>query len=423
MKWYERTAKCANTILMIFVAFFAAVLIICGLYVLNDIYYVNRTSFISYDLLKYRPTPTSEEETYTFSELKAINSDTVGWIEMFDTNINYPVVQGRNDLEYLNKDIFGYNTLSGAIYLAAENNSNFDDWYNIIYGHHMDNGAMFSDIEKYLDPDFFNSHSEGILQTVNGDFSIKVLACIHTNAYENIVYHTQDDEAVKYPQLCEYIKEHSTAHTELPESMNDSKLLGLSTCTDATTDGRIVLFASVQPWDDATDGNAAKRMALADDKNDNEPLNLKAEGHKLGGGKWSFLNLMCVLCTFLTLLPTWALKRKFGQFKYSEKKIKELEENKKYENTPVSDNNKIEQIISDLKHFIKKGRLGLIAELLMLIISVIAFILTEDLKGRMGIRDKWTGIMILIAATALTIDFVCLRYRGERPDVEIVKET
>ena len=421
MKWYEKIAKCANTLLMIFVAFFAAVLIICGLYVLNDIYYVRRTSFVSYDLLKYRPIPTIEEETYTFSELKAINSDTVGWIEMFDTHINYPVVQGRNNLEYLNRDIFGYNALSGAIYLAAENNSDFDDWYNIVYGHHMENGAMFSDIEKYLDPDFFRSHSEGILQTVNGDFSIRVLACIRTNAYENIVYQTQGDEASKYPQLCEYIKEHSVTHTELPESMNNAQLLGLSTCTDATTDGRIVLFASVQPWDTATDGDAAERMALADDKDDDEPLNLKAEGHKLGGRKWAFLNLMCVLCTFLTLLPTWALKRKFGQFKYSRKKIKELEENKKYENTTHSTTQKNDRIISDLKHFIKKGRIGLLAELLVLIISVIAFIITEDLKGRMGIRDKWTGVMILIAAAAITIDFICLRYRGKRPEDEIVK--
>lgn len=420
MKWYEKTAKYANTILMVFVAFFAAALMICGLYVLNDIYYVNRTSFVSYDLLKYRPIPTSKEETYTFSELKAINSDTVGWIEMFDTNINYPVVQGRNNLEYLNKDIFGYNTLSGAIYLAAENNSDFDDWYNIIYGHHMENGAMFSDIEKYLDPDFFRSHSEGILQTVNGDFSIKVLACIRTNAYENIVYQTQDDEANKYPQLCEYIKEHSAAHTDLPSSMENSMLLGLSTCTDATTDGRIVLFASVQPWNTATDGNAAERMALADDKDD-EPLNLKAKGHKLGGRKWSFLNLMCVLCTFLTLLPTWALKRKFGQFRYSEKKIKELKERNKDNKQSESDIQKSEQFISDLDHFIKKGRIGLIAELLVLIISVAAFLLTEDLKGRMGIRDKWTGGMILIAAAALTIDFICLRYRGKRPDEETIK--
>lgn len=423
MKWYERTAKCANTLLMIFVAFFAAVLIICGLYVLNDIYYVRRTSFVSYDLLKYRPIPTSEEETYTFSELKAINFDTVGWIEMFDTHINYPVVQGRDNLEYLNRDIFGYNTLSGSIYLAAENNSDFDDWYNIVYGHHMENGAMFSDIEKYLDPDFFKSHSEGILQTVNGDFSIRVLACIRTNAYENIVYQTQGDETSKYPQLCEYIKEHSVTHAELPESMDNAQLFGLSTCTDATTDGRIVLFASVQPWDTATDGDAAERMALADDKDDDEPLDLKAEGHKLGGGKWAFLNLMCVLCTFLTLLPTWALKRKFGQFIYSRKKIKELEENKNYEKTTKSDNNKINQIISDLKHFIKKGRLGLIAELLVLIISVIAFLLTEDLKGRMSIRDKWTEGMILIAAAALTIDFICLRYRGKRPEDKIVKKS
>ena len=35
----------------------------------------------------------------------------------------------------------------------------------------MDSGAMFGDIEKYLDPDYFASHSQGILQTADGDYS------------------------------------------------------------------------------------------------------------------------------------------------------------------------------------------------------------------------------------------------------------
>ena len=189
MKQLESLAKALNALLMAFVAFASVIFLICGIYILNDIYYTNRTAFVSYDLLKYRPSPKSGTgEKQTFSELKRINSDTVGWLELFGTHINYPVVQGNDNLEYLNKDIFGYSTMSGSIYLASENDRSFGDRYNIIYGHHMNNGAMFGDIEKYLDPDFFASHSEGILQTAQGDYSVRVLACIKTNAYENIVY-------------------------------------------------------------------------------------------------------------------------------------------------------------------------------------------------------------------------------------------
>ena len=130
MKWLYRIADIANTLLMSVVVLVSVALMLCGVYVLNDIYYTNRTAFVSYDLLKYRPVPhdSSSKEVETLSELKKVNDDAVGWIEMFGTNINYPIVQGKDDLEYLNKDIFGYSTLSGSIYLAAENESNFNDF-------------------------------------------------------------------------------------------------------------------------------------------------------------------------------------------------------------------------------------------------------------------------------------------------------
>ena len=410
MKWLEQLAKAANTLLMTFTAFVSCIFMVCGIYILNDIYYTNRTAFVSYDLLKYRPAPHSStnEQKQTFSELKEINSDTVGWIELFGTNINYPVVQGNNNLEYLNKDIFGYSTLSGSIYLASENDSNFDDWYNLIYGHHMNSGAMFGDIEKYLDSDFFASHSEGILQTMQGDYKIHVLACVKTDAYEDIIYQIQDDAENHYPLLYDYIAEHSVNQAEVPEMPENVQILGLSTCIDAITDGRVVLFASVQPWEETVDGNPEERMLQAENisKQNVFPLSLKASGHELHQGKWSLLNFLCVICTFLTFLPLWAMKIKFGQFSYSKRKIRELEKN--------SDENK--QIIKDLKHFIRKGRTGLVIECLIFISSVLFFLLTEDWKGWMSIRDEWTGGMILIAVSAWLTDFICLRYRGKRPE-------
>ena len=331
MKWLNSIAKAANNLLMVFAALIAAVLLVTGLYVLNDIYYTNAAAFVSYDLLKYRPvSKSSDDETieYTFENLKQINSDTVGWIEMFGTNINYPVMQGSNNLEYLNKDIFGYHTFTGSIYLAAENDSEMGDWYNIIYGHHMENGAMFGDIEKYLDSDYFASHNEGILQTEKGDYHISVFACIRTNAYEDTVYQVKENAEEKYPALKDYIREHSVTESNVPELSDDLHILGMSTCSDAVTDGRIVLFASISPWNEATDGDAYERMSYNnhDEENISDIQSLSAVGHNLRKNKWAFLNLMCVLCTALTLLPIWTIKRKYGQLPYARKLIRTLDD-------------------------------------------------------------------------------------------------
>lgn len=403
-----RLADAGNTLLMTFAALLALLLMLCGVYVLNDIFYTNRTAFVSYDLLQYRPAPRGSEdaEAQTFGELRRINSDTVGWLELFGTHINYPVMQGRDDLEYLNKDIYGYSTMSGSIYLAASNESSFNDWYNIIYGHHMDSGAMFGDIVNYLDPEYFAAHSEGILQTADGDYSIQVIACIQTNAYEDIVYNMQESAEEQYPALCEYIREHSVNQTELPEQLDGMQLLGMSTCTSAVTNGRIVLFACVKPWDTASDGDAAERITSASQmqKTEKKTFSLTAVGHQVNPDKWAALNLLCVLCTFLTLLPVWAPRRKFGQMTYTVSKLRELE----------SAETKDTALIRDLRRFRVRMWIGLAAELLLTAGAVLFFLMTEDLEGRMTIGDGWTGWMLLIAAAALLTDFLCMRYRGIR---------
>ena len=50
-----------------------------------------------------------------------LNKDVVGWITIFDTHISYPVVQGKDNQEYLNKDVFGKFSFSGSIFLDYRN--------------------------------------------------------------------------------------------------------------------------------------------------------------------------------------------------------------------------------------------------------------------------------------------------------------
>ena len=75
-----------------------------------------------------------------------------------------------------------------------------------------------------------------------------------------------------------------------------------------------------------------------------------------------------------------------------------------------------QKTVRDLRHFIRKGLTGILIEIIILIVSAVVFFMTEDLTGRMGIQDRWTGLMILIAAAALIVDFIWLRYRGIRPE-------
>ena len=402
-RWLYRIAGAANALLMSLVALIAFALMLCGVYVLNDIMYTNRSAFVSYDLLQYRPAPhDSTDDAMSFSALQEINEDTVGWLEMFGTHINYPVMKGRDDLEYLNKDIYGYSTMSGSIYLSAGNESRFNDWYNLIYGHHMESGAMFGDIARYMDPVYFDEHSEGILQTTDGDYHVRVIACIRTDAYEDIVYNIQPNAESQYPALCEYIRTHSVNQTQLPETLDHMRLLGMSTCTDAVTNGRIVLYACVTPWDTETDGDAAERMTSAEtlDAQEQGLFSRQAVGHRMSRSKWSILNLLCVLCTFLTFVPLWAPRTKFRQLSFARRQSQA-------EDTPRA-------MASDLRRFLNKARWGLAVEALLTVLSVIVFLLTQDLDGRMTIEDSWTGIMLLLEAAALVTDFICLRYRGVR---------
>ena len=416
MKTLNKAASIANRILMVFVLLAASLLFMYGMYVLYDIFYTGKSAFTSYDLLQYRPVQSYDEDgsekTLGFTELKTINSDTVGWLEMFGTHINYPVVQGEDDLEYLNKDIYGNSTLTGSIYLSAENSSGFDDWYNIIYGHHMDNGAMFGDIDKYRDKDYFDSHRLGMLQTENGTFDLRVFACISTDSYNGTVYNTESGADVHYPELKKYISEHAINISEFPDESKGISIVGLSTCTDAVTNGRIVLFASLEPHDPANDIYADYSGTNEDDAAVSGIRKaLKAVGHYSGSAHWAFLNLVSMILTVLTLLPLLSLRKKYRQIGFSRRKAKKLKDKK-------DTDERIKDLYDDLRSFVWKMRAGIIIELLIAVAAVLIFIFTEDITKRVVISDKYTWIMVVTEAAALAVDFICFRYRGIRPDDE-----
>lgn len=84
-----------------------------------------------------------------FHGLRAINGDIVAWIQIPGIEVDYPVVQGEDNEHYLHYTFDGKENIAGSIFLDYRNRADFTDGKVILYGHNMQDGSMFSNLEKY----------------------------------------------------------------------------------------------------------------------------------------------------------------------------------------------------------------------------------------------------------------------------------
>ena len=110
-------------------------------------------------------------EIYNGSSLPANRNegykDQIGWIRIDDTNINYPVLQGKDNVEYLDKNPDGESDLNGSIFLEWSNDRQLKDEFSIIYGQHLTAEKMFGDLDCFLDKVFLTD-----IKTVRFPFMI-----------------------------------------------------------------------------------------------------------------------------------------------------------------------------------------------------------------------------------------------------------
>ena len=78
------------------------------------------------------------------------NKDVVAYISFPEAGITYPVVQGKDNSQYLYHNIYGQYSINGSIFLDSDNNDDFSSVSSVIYGHHMNNGSMFGSLERSL---------------------------------------------------------------------------------------------------------------------------------------------------------------------------------------------------------------------------------------------------------------------------------
>jgi len=240
MKKAAAAARIGNQILSVIVALLIVLMLSYGMYSLWDTYRIYKNSFASEELLKFRPTDEGKDNP-TLSDLKKINPDVKAWIQVKDTNIDYPVVQGKDDMEYVNKNVYGEFELSGAIFLSCLNKDDFSDPYNLLYGHHMKNGGMFADVADFTNKRYFDSHKTGTLYQPDKTWKIRFFACMKVSASDARMYHPDGYRRENLDELLKYIKEHAVQYRDLDVTGEDS-LIALSTCSEAETNGRVILL-------------------------------------------------------------------------------------------------------------------------------------------------------------------------------------
>lgn len=110
-----------------------------------------------------------------FEELTKINSDIVGWIYIKNTDVNYPIMQTKDNDYYLKKNIYKEYSSCGSIFLDC-NTDKFNEDNTVIYGHNLKNQKMFADLKKVYDGDFGKDVYIEVYDTENNFIKYKIFA-------------------------------------------------------------------------------------------------------------------------------------------------------------------------------------------------------------------------------------------------------
>ena len=173
--------------------------------------------------------------------LQLENSDTVAYLKVNGTNIDYPVMQGADNDFYLKHDFNKNSVFAGSVFLDYRNNIDEIDKNNIIYAHAMNNGTMFGSLKNILTDEWLNNKDNHIITLINsnGIQKFEVISVYYipvTNDYLHVKFNS-DEEFLAFEE--KMINRSIYDFGAKPNK--DDKLLSLSTCKQHVE--RIVLHA------------------------------------------------------------------------------------------------------------------------------------------------------------------------------------
>lgn len=173
-------------------------------------------------------------------ELKSINSDYKMWIQIENTNINYPVVQSSDNDYYLKHNFRKESNISGTVFVESANDID-NDKNIILYGHNMRNGTMFNNITNYKEESFFNEDNKINIIMNNTLYEYEVFSVYVKNVSEvNLaIGFASEDEFINYA----YNQADESIYKKDVDFSAEDNLITLVTCSYEFTDARTIVVA------------------------------------------------------------------------------------------------------------------------------------------------------------------------------------
>ena len=179
-----------------------------------------------------------------FDALLAINPDVVAWIYIEGTKINYPVVQGEDNSQYLDRLFDGRKNAAGSIFMDYRSQRDLSDRNTVFYGHRMNNGSMFYQITEYKDQAFYEAHPVCLVMTPEGNYKLKFFAGYITDMNSQ-AWKLEFGSEEEYALWLENAVGQSTFTSGITPTPRD-RVVTFSTCTYEYSDARFVLVGILE---------------------------------------------------------------------------------------------------------------------------------------------------------------------------------
>lgn len=183
-----------------------------------------------------------------YKTLLNMNKDLIGWLKIADINIDYPVMQTNDNTYYLDHNFDKKYDKNGCLFLdyqcdVINRNTNL-----IIYGHNMQSGNMFGNLDKYSSEEYYKEHPKFEFDTIYEKGAYEIVYVFRSKIYN------EDAVVFKYYQFLDVQseKEFDSNMAEMAKlSLYDTgitpqygdELLTLSTCDYQENNGRFVIVA------------------------------------------------------------------------------------------------------------------------------------------------------------------------------------
>lgn len=171
---------------------------------------------------------------------KELNGDITAWLYNPDTVINYPVCYGEDNKYYLTHLADGKYNRNGCLFIDCNNEKDFSDKNTLIYGHHMDSGAMFASLVKYKKQDYYDEHPVMYLTVKNALYKLELFSS-YVTASNSSAYTKEFATDADYTMWIKTIAKQSDFQPGPMVLSKNDRIVTLSTCVYDFQNARYVV--------------------------------------------------------------------------------------------------------------------------------------------------------------------------------------